>query len=412
MAGFEFFVARRYLGGGKYFTTLSTKITTIGVAVSVSAILLFLSAHNGFENEIRTRILGATAHVTIFANTAEGLMRDYDAVMKRASELPEVIGTSPFIYYKSGIQSRSTGDGVVVRGIDPEAERMTGSLKDNILFGKYSFEVTEESDQQRPLSGIMLGINLADRLAVGIGDPVILYSISDKTLSPTSIPKKGFFRVSAIFKTGFHEFDTELAYISLADAQSLFLMDSAVTGVHLKLADIFQAEELKPQIEELLGPNYEVAPWNELYNNLFTWVEMERLVIYLVFTLIILVAAFSVVSTLVMIVLEKSSEIAALKTIGATPVSIRKIFLINGFTIGTVGALSGSIIALILIAVQNEFHVLKLPPDVYFISYLPFKAFVSDFLKIDIATLTICLLAAIYPARKAASLSVVEALRR
>ncbi|MFQ5606580.1 MAG: ABC transporter permease [Candidatus Zixiibacteriota bacterium] len=412
---YELLIAKRYLRSGRHFTSAASLITTVGVALGVGAVCLFLSAHNGFEHEIRERILGATSHITIFSRTGEDdMMLDAGEVMARARAAPGVIGASPFIYYKTGIQSRSTGDGIVIRGIDLEKELATGTLPDNIVFGSYSFAAPEEPEESRSgkrIPGILLGIDLADRLAAGIGDPIILYSISDRTLSPTAVPKKGFFRVSGIFRTGFAEYDSDLAYISIPEAQKLFNLGQAVTGVHLRITDIFEAREVSAAVETALGEGYDVVPWQELYSNLFTWVELEKLVIYLVFALMILIAAFSVISTLVMIVLEKRSEIASLKTIGLTGGSIRKIFIYNGLTIGVIGALGGWALALALIWAQNEFHLLRLPADVYFISYLPFNARLADFLIIGAATLVVSFLAGLYPAQRAASQSVIKALR-
>lgn len=395
---------------------MSTLITMVGVALGVGAVCLFLAAHNGFEREIRTRILGATSHITIFSlgatSASDNMMSDVDEVIAKTSGIENVLGGAPFIYYKCGIQSRSTGDGIVVRGVDLEQELSTGSLAENIIYGSYSFVAPGEAEDDKPIPGVLLGVDLADRLAAGIGDPIILYSISDKTLSPTAVPKKGFFRVSGVFRSGFGEYDAQLAYISISDAQNLFNLGDNVTGVHLKLKDMFNTSEVVPQIEEVLGPGYDVVPWQELYGNLFTWVEMEKLVIYLIFTLMILIAAFSVVSTLVMIVLEKRPEIAALKTIGLTAGSIRRIFIYNGLTIGVVGTLCGWGLALLISWAQNRFHLLQLPPDVYFISYLPFDPRLTDFGIIGLATLVVSFLAGLYPAQRAAGQSVIKALRR
>ncbi len=390
----------------------------IGVGIGVGAVCLFLAAHNGFEREIRTRILGATSHITIFAvGTEDSFMRDSDSVMAHSLTIPDVLGAAPFIYYKTGIQSRSTGDGIVVRGIDLDLEATTGSLKEGITRGEYSFTAPPSSGDDsaskgKPIDGIMLGVDLADRLGAGIGDPIILYSITDRSLSPTAMPKKGFFRVTGIFRTGFVEYDAQLAYLSISAAQKLFSLGDVVTGVHLKVANIFDAETISPIVQEKLGGGYDVVPWNKLYANLFTWVNLEKLVIYLVFSLMIIIAAFSVISTLVMTALEKRSEIAALKTIGLTSSSIRKIFVYNGLIVGIVGTLSGWALALILTWVQNTFHVLELPADVYFISYLPFNPHLTDFLYIGAGTMLMTFLAGLYPAYTAARQPVIEALRR
>jgi lipoprotein-releasing system permease protein len=397
---------------------MSSMITMIGVGIGVGAVCLFLAAHNGFEREIRTRILGATSHITIFAvGTEDSFMRDPDSVMALSLTIPDVLGAAPFIYYKTGIQSRSTGDGIVVRGINLEQEATTGSLKESVVRGKYSFTVPpspgdDSASRAKPIDGIMLGADLADRLGAGIGDPIILYSITDRSLSPTAMPKKGFFRVTGIFRTGFVEYDGQLAYLSIPSAQKLFNLGEVVTGVHLKVANIFDAESMAPIIQETLGDRYDVIPWNKLYASLFTWVELEKLVIYLVFALMIIIAAFSVISTLVMTALEKRSEIAALKTIGLNSASIRKIFVYNGLIVGIVGTLSGWALALTLVWAQNTFHILELPADVYFISYLPFDPQLMDFLYIGAGTMLMTFLAGLYPAFTAARQPVIEALRR
>ncbi len=339
-------------------------------------------------------------------------MRNQNEVMRRCRLVPEVVGVSPFVFYKAGIQSRTSGDGIVVRGIDLNLEKSAGTLQDNIVAGAYSFTSPRPDEDERHAGGILLGQDLAKRLEVEVGDPVVLYSISDKNLGPSAIPKKGYFRLSGIFKSGFNEYDAQLAYISIKDAQALFQLDSAVTGVHVQVKDLFEAKSVVAKIKKLLGQGYDIAPWGELYSNLFTWVQMERLIIYLIFGLIILVAAFSIISTLVMIVLEKRTEIAILKTLGVTSGSLRKIFIYNGLTIGVIGVSAGWILAGILIVIQNHFHVLSLPADVYFISYLPFAASFGDFAQIGLATLLVCFLAGVYPAQRAASQSVVETLRQ
>jgi len=413
MASYTIFIAKRFLRSGRSFTSSSSLITTCGVALGVAAVCLFLAAHNGFENEIRTRILGATAHITVFSqNESDGLMRDWQRVMKRCQEHPDAQGVSPFIYYKCGIQSRSTGDGVVVRGADLAPERATGALERSMIAGRYSFDSPPTSEKSRPAPGILLGVELADRLAAGVGDPIVLYSITDRSLSTSALPKKGFFRVSGVFRTGFNEYDAELAYIAIRDAQQLFNLDTAVTGVHVRLADLFAAEDVSRTLQESLGNSYDVAPWTELYGNLFTWVAMERLIIYLIFGLIIVVAAFSIVATLVMITLEKRAEIAILKTLGLTGAEIRRIFVFNGLTMGVVGVLLGWGVALAMAWAQNNFHILRLPADVYFISYLPFSPMPSDFLEIGAITLIVCFFAGLYPAGRAARATVVDTLRQ
>ncbi len=389
--------------------SVSTWITILGVTLGVAVVCFVMSMHNGFEKEIRSRLLGTTSHISIFPLRGQ-LIDNYLELVDTLEGIDGVIAASPFIYYKAAIASASEGDGIIVRGIDPEMESRTSNVADDIVAGKYEFTEVELEDDTIP--GMVIGSTLAERLGVYLGESVVLYSLSGEDIHRQARPRVAKFYISGLFETGLYEFDVQMAYISLPSAQKLFKTGDAVTAVHLKLNDIFQAEVMAPVIDSLLEYRYDVVPWNILHQNLFGWIAFEKLILFLGFILIVLVAAFSIISTLVMLTMQKRAEIGILKTIGSTPGSVRKIFVFKGLTIALFGVIGGWIIALAAAYIQNRFEVISLPPDIYFISYLPIDVHWLDFIGTGIATFIICFFAALYPAYQAARVSVIEVLRK
>jgi len=414
--GYERFIARRYLKSGRFFISVATWITILGVMLGVAVVCFVMSMHNGFESEIRTRLLGTTSHISIFPFHGE-LIEDYPDLIKQVETVEGVLAASPFIYYKAAIASESAGDGIILRGIDLEQERKTAAIAENIKVGEYSFDpviVTDDGDESvsDTIPGMILGKNLAERLQLFVGQSVALYSLKGEELKRTTRPRVARFYVSGIFETGMYEFDASLAYISLASAQKLFRVGNAVTTVHLKLDDIYKAENMAPIIDSVLNYRYDVVPWNVLHKNLFTWISIEKKILFLGFILIVVVAAFSIISNLVILTMEKRSEIGIMKTIGSTPGSIRKIFVYKGLSIAFIGVLLGWILAVVAAYLQNRFNIISLPEDIYFISYLPIEMHLVDFLLAGFVTFIVCYLAALYPAVQAAKLSVVKVLRQ
>ena len=406
---YESFIARRYLKSGRFFVSVSTWITMLGVALGVGTVCFVMSMHNGFESEIRTRLLGTTSHISIFPQ--EGvLITDYRELVGRLEAIENVEAASPFIYYKAAVSSASEGDGIIVRGIDPVLEERTSNLAKDIKHGAYEFDSVIQGEDTLP--AIILGSNLADRLGLYLGEPLLMYSIRGEDLTKRTRPRVAKFYVSGIFETGMYEFDAEMAYISLTEAQKLFRTGDAVTAVHLKLSDIYLADKLAPKIDSALGYKFDVVPWNVLHKNLFAWIAIEKKVLFIGFSLIVIVAGFSIISTLVMLTMEKRPEIAIIKAIGSTPASVRRIFVYQGLTIATLGLVGGWIMAYGLGFIQNKFQIVKLPPDIYFVSYLPIQTDFWDFLAVGAVTVVVCFFAALYPAQQAAKLSVIEILRK
>lgn len=406
---YEAYIARRYLRSGKFFISVSTWITILGVTLGVAVVCFVMSMHNGFESEIRSRLLGTTSHISIFPLRGQ-LIDNYRELVTQLEAVDGVVAASPFIYYKAAISSASEGDGIIVRGIDAEMESRTSNIVKDMKVGEYEFTTVVFDDDT--LTGMVLGSTLAERLNVYLSETVVLYSLKGDDLHTRARPRVKKFYVSGIFETGLYEFDVQMAYISLQAAQDLFKTGDAVTAVHLKLEDIFMAEAMAPKIDSLLEYRYDVVPWNVLHQNLFGWIAFEKLILFLGFILIVLVAAFSIISTLVMLTMQKRAEIGILKTIGSTPGSIRKIFVYKGLTIAFFGVLGGFVIASAAAYIQNRFEVISLPPDIYFISYLPIEVHWVDFVGTGIATFIICFFAALYPAYQAARVSVIDVLRR
>jgi lipoprotein-releasing system permease protein len=406
---FETYIARRYFGSGRFFVSVSTWITMLGVTLGVATVCFVTAMHNGFESEIRSRLLGTSSHITVFPYRG-GFITEYDSLVNEIEQTEHVVAASPFIFYKAAISSTSAGDGIIVRGIDLEQERLTANIERDIKVGNYTFEESALDDDTIP--GIILGEGLADRLGVYLSDPVVLYSLRGEDLRKGSRPRVARFLVTGIFETGMYEFDGQMAYVSLEMAQDLFRTGNTVTAVHLKLDDIYLAETVAPQLDSALGFRYDVVPWNIMHKNLFSWIAIEKLALTIGFSLIVLVAAFSIISTLVMLTMEKRSEIGILKTIGSVPASIRKIFVYKGLAIATFGVVAGWLISLAAGFAQNHWKLVSLPPDIYFISYVPIESHLLDYLIAGGVTYLICFLAALIPAQQAARLSVVEVLRQ
>ena len=279
---YESFIAKRYLRSGQFFVSVSTWITILGVTLGVAVVCFVMSMHNGFESEIRSRLLGTTSHISIFSLSTE-LIPDYLKLVDRLESIDGVIAASPFIYYKTAISSSSEGDGVIIRGIIPELEERTANISEDIIAGEYSFDPVVLDDDT--VSGLVIGSNLADRLGVYLGESVVLFSLKKENLTRKARPRLAKFYISGIFETGLYEYDAQLAYISLESAQKLFKTGDAATAVHLKLEDIYMAQEMTPYIDSLLEYRYDVVPWNELHKNLFSWIAMEKKVLFLGFIL-------------------------------------------------------------------------------------------------------------------------------
>ena len=415
---YEWFIGFRYLRAKRKTTFVSviTFISILGITVGVSALIIVLSVMTGFEEDLKEKILGINAHLIVMEFGAE--MPDYRDLASRIKKTGEVAGASPFIYRQAMISSKSGVVGVVLRGIDPDTFSqvtiLPGRMKKGSLEGlKASFK---EASGRGELPGMVIGAELARTLGVWLDDGINVISPLPSVAAP---PRVARFRVSGIFELGMYEYDSNLAFISIGNAQTFFKTGDSVTGIEVKLRNVYGAEGVKKELLKSLPKPYWIRTWTDMNRNLFSALKLEKVVMFIILTLIILVAALNIISTLIMVVMEKGKEIAILKSIGATSGGIMRIFMIEGAIIGlsgtALGTLLGVVCALNLEGVvgflERAFKFKILPPSVYYIDRLPSKVEPAVVITIVMVSLAISFLATIYPSWKASRFDPAEGLR-
>ncbi len=408
---YEMFVANRYLRSKRKtgFISLITYMSIFGVMIGVAALIIVLSIMNGFESEVRSRIIGFGAHIELRTYHDQGV-EDWRGVREKIRNIDHIAGVSPYINEKALIISKQKKQGVAIKGVDPETIDRVSDIRNDINYGV--FEIGDiESNGGKAYPGIVLGTYLADKLGVDIGDKVQVLSPSGISPLLSAIPHMRTFKVSGFFETGIYEFDDIFAYISIKEAQRLFELQKRVSGLEIKLDDLNKADEVAGHLRQTLQYPYAAITWFEMNRNLFSWMQFEKWGMFIVLSLIIMVAAFNIVSTLIMIVLEKTKEIGILKSMGATSASIMRIFVYEGLIGGVVGTILGCIIGFSVCWLQQKYELISLPPDVYIISALPVSMRGLDFFLIAVVAVLLCYLATVYPARKASNLEPVEAMR-
>ncbi len=409
---YEFFIALRHFKSKRKekFISVITLISIFGVMLGVMALIVVLSVMKGFEKDMRDKILGANAHLVVFKLGGE--IKDYKRIMEDIRHAPDVKGVSPFVYSQVMLTSQRKASGVVLKGIDVDTVGDVTVLPKHIIKGSIK-DLKEEKDDEVP--GIIIGSELADTLNVESGDIIDVVSPMGTQTPYGLVPLKVGFRVVGIFRFGMYEYDSNLAFISLESARSFLGMEGGATGIEVKVADIFRAKEVGGNISSMLrsrfGGLYIVKDWMELNRNLFSALKLERITMFVILTLIILVAAFNIVGTLIMVVMEKSKEIAVLMSMGARKKGIMKIFITEGLIIGSVGTLLGIFGAFAANMLLSKYHFIKLPKDIYYIDSLPVVMDPYIFLIVALASLLISFLATIYPSWKASRLNVIEAIR-
>lgn len=410
---FEFYIAKRYLKSKRKtgFISLITYISVAGVMIGVAALVIVLSVMNGFEREVRSRIIGVNAHVRVRTFHDRGV-EHYGAVMDQIQNVPHIAAMTPYVYDKGLARSKESSAPLIVKGIEPETANKVTAIEKNIIYGELNLEeVAVEGEKTLP--GIVLGFNLADRLVVTIGDVVTIISLAG--ISPTGLmsqmPPMKQFRVTGYFETGLYEYDDTYAYVSVKSAQQLYKMGDKVSGIELKLDNLNKAEVVADQIRDRLGYPFRVLSWFNLNPNLFAWMQIEKWAAFIVLSLIIMVAAFNIISTLIMVVMEKTKEIGILKSMGATRKSIKRIFMFEGLVVGIAGTILGCVIGYFLCWAQQTFKFFALPSDVYIISWLPIYMKWFDFLLVGLAAILISYIFSAYPASRASKLDPVTAIR-
>ncbi|MBN2000277.1 ABC transporter permease [candidate division KSB1 bacterium] len=406
---FELFIAKRYVGSKKKSGLLSliTFIAIAGVVIGVAALLIILSVMNGYEDEVRSRLIGIYGHVKMGTFHERGFDQ-YKDKLEMLKSKPHVDAVSPYILGKGLIISDFSSTAIQIKGIDQDAGRHLLPVEDLITDGDLALD--RQQNDPYIIYGIMVGDELARRLEIKVGDEVIQASLAGITRFG-QMPQKMRFRVTAIFSTGLFEFDDATSFISLEAAQLLFNMHEKITGIEIKLDDIDRSETFAAQITDSLGYPYRALTWADLNANLFAWYKIQKWAGFIILSLIIMVAAFNIVSTLIMVSMEKTRDIGILKSLGATSKSIRRIFVYDGMFVGFIGTATGLLVGYILCWVQGEYHFLSLPADVYIIGWLPIMVRWSDVLLISAVSMVITLVASVYPASKAAQMDPINAIR-
>lgn len=411
---YELFIGLRYLRAKRRdaFISLITIIATLGIAIGVMTLDITLSVMTGFEEDLRDRILGFNPHVSIWSYL--GQLENSDAVLASTRAVPGVTAAQPFVYGQLMLTTPEHFASVLVRGIVPHAEAnpdlagrlRTGSIDQ--LDRRFAVPLQEGRGATVQLPGIIVGGELGRQLGVHAGDSVGVASTGGGS---STVPRIRNFVVVGEFDSGMPEYDANLAYVSLADAQRLYEMGDAVTGIEVKVSDLYHADATARQIAAALGSGYRVRDWMEANHNLFSALTLQKTVYFVVLLLIILVAAFTVLATLIMVVMEKRKDIAILKSMGAPRAAIGRIFVFKGLVIGALGTVIGNLGGFGGCWLLQHYHFIELPKQVFFVDTVPVRMDPQYFIAVTVAALGLCLLATLYPARQAARLAPVDVIR-
>jgi len=406
---YELFIGLRYLKAKRkqIFISVITLLSMAGVGLGVMALVVVLSVMRGFEDDLKNKILGTNAHLVILQHGSS--IRDYREVVEKVKGVEGVVAATPFIFTQAMITSENNVHGIVLRGIDPATAG--GVINIEATLKKGTLASLEEKEDGSAQPGIFIGKELAQNLGVMPEDTVVVVSPTGG-LAPMGMgPPMKKFRVKGIFDTGMYEYDTSMAYISLRGAQKFLGMEDTVSGVEVKVRDLYGVKEVARKIQKELGFPFWTKDWMQMNRSLFAALKLERTVMFIILVLIVLVAAFGIVSTLIMVVMEKNKDIAVLKTMGATARSIMRIFILEGLIIGLVGTAIGLIGGYVICRILATYQFISLPRDVYYISHLPVKIDGVDFFFIALAAVGISFLATLYPSWQASRLDPAEALR-
>ncbi len=412
MQPYELFIGLRYTRAKRrnHFISFISLISMLGIALGVAALIVVLSVMNGFQEELRARILGVASHAQV--SGVNNTLADWRGVAAVVGRNPEVKAMAPYVMGQGMLSNGQRVQGAIVRGVLPEEENRVADIGSHMKAGALS-------DLRPDEFGIVLGIELARGLGVGVGDKVVVIAPQGQITPAGILPRLKQFRVVGLFEVGMYEYDAGLALVHLDDAAKLFNLGDRVSGLRLKLDDLYQAPRVSQEIQAMLPDDLYVTDWTQQHANFFRAVQIEKNVMFIILLLIVAVAAFNIVSTLVMMVTDKQADIAILRTLGASPGSIMKIFIVQGALIGVIGTLIGAgggvLLALnvetVVPAIENLFGVHFLAKDVYYISELPSKLMWGDVMVITVVSLVLSLLATLYPSWRASRTNPAEALR-
>ncbi len=403
---FELHIALRYLVAKRKqaFISVISFISTLGVTVGVTAVIIALAIMTGLQQELRDRILGSNPHIYVMNG---GGIEDYAADIQKLRQMPHVTGAAPAILGRALVSAQARTEPAQVKGIDPALEPAVTDLKQSMLTGGLDLLAPRTTED---VAGVLLGKDLAATLGVSVGDSVNL-TTPEGVLTPAGRqPYPRRLRVAGTFSLGLYELDTTMAFVSLNTAKRLFAKDQ-VDLIQLKVDDIWRAPAVSRQVEAALGERYTTQDWADMNRSLFSALWLEKIAVSLAIGLIVMVAALNIVASLILLVMEKSRDIAILKTMGASAKSVTIVFLLQGVIIGLIGTSLGAVLGVTVARVMDRYQLIRMPVDVYQVSHLPFKVLPFDLLLVIAVALVICFLATLYPSRQAARLDPAQALR-
>lgn len=409
MGFFETFVALRFLRGikrQKGFISLSTFISMAGVALGVMALVVVIGVMTGYTQEMKKKILGISAHILLLKGGAP--FTDHEQVAQKVRTVPEVSEVHPFIYTQVMVSTAGGFSGGVLRGIDPAAFAAGAPQGLELEQGHWQDLMAGGSGEAPALA---IGNEMAQKLNLTVGSYLNIISPLGQHTSTGRLPSMKPFRVAAIFHTGMYEFDSGLMFLSIPRMQEFLGIGNQVTGMEVRVKDIYAADRVAQTIAAKLGTPFFTRDWQQMHRSLFLALQMQKVVLFIILTLIILVAALGIASTLFMMVMRKTKEIAILKSMGANTRSIIQIFLLNGALIGAVGTFSGILAGLTLCELLKKYQFIKIPKDIYYLDTLPVQIQAVDLLYIMVAALAITIVASLYPSWRAARLDPAEAIR-
>lgn len=401
-------MALRYLFSRKegLFTFLTSIIGVAGVAVGVAALITTLGVMTGFQSDIKERVIGAQSHILISGDMSEDF---YTQKIKEIEKIPGVAGAAPNIGGQAILNRGNSSLGVVLRGIEPQQEGKINNLMSSFEEGSFTPPVNP-GEKETP-AAIVLGVELAANMGIDVGDDVVLISPSSIASSAGMVPKMKKFRVSGTIKTGYYEFDSTMVYTDLKSAGDFLDLDSSVTGIAVKLKNIDAAAQIAKQIKPLFGPEFTVRTFSEMNATLYAALKLEKMMMFIILSLIILVAALNIASNLILLGTEKLKDIGIMRALGANPLNISKIFIVEGLLTGTFGLICGLLLALLLCWVITTFNFIQLPGDVFYLTKIPVRLQATDILAVILGTYILCFAAALYPALRASKVNPADAIR-
>jgi lipoprotein-releasing system permease protein len=412
----ELSIAWRYLRSrrGSKLLSLISMIAILGVTVAVSALIVIIGVMNGLQNDLREKILIGSPDIRVLTYGEDMVMNDWPTVLKKVLRQPGVVAAGPFVHTQALIQSKRHKymEGVLIEGLPPDGPKtaQVTTIRQRAKAGDFSFGTLDGRHR-----GAVLGTKLAERLNATPGiDSITLMTINPNKIDPITgmpQPKTASFEVTGIFDTGMYEYDNQYVFISLEAAQDLAQLDQGVTGLEVKTPTRWVAPEIGQRLQDSLGMPYRIQDWHQQNSSLFNALQLEKIGMSVILLLIVLVAAFNIISTLIMVVTDKTKEIGILRAMGMPAKSIRRVFFAQGLVIGIVGTFSGLLIGLIAALLIGQKKLIPLDPAVYFIDHLPVSIQPGDVTLIVLASLAVAAVATIYPALQAARLYPVEAIR-